>query len=579
MPSLEEIIMAKRTQNQRRRILVTAALPYINNVPHLGHIAGSHLPADIFARFCRSKGYETLFVGGTDEHGSASEIAAKAIGQDLAKFSEVFHGIHKGIYDWFDISYDNFSRTTRPIHHQTVREFFETVHKKGYISEGKMKVLYSPDEQMFLPDRYVVGECPKCGYPSASGDQCEKCTSVLDSTELKNPRSALTGSKLEVKETKHLFFDLEKISPKLKEWVNHQTQWRVPVRNLALGWIAEGLKKRCITRDLKNGIAVPLKGFENKVFYVWFDAPIGYVSSTREVRPDDWETFWKDSRTEIHNFLGKDNIPFHTIFWPGMILANGEYNLPKNVVGLQYLNYEGQKFSKSKGIGVFCEKLPELGVSSDIWRSYLAHVIPETNDSEFRWTDFRDRVNADLIDNYGNLVNRVVKFIEARLGSKVKQPSGKDITPRDKQLFDRVEKLTAEIEDSLEKAEIRRAYAGILELSSEGNKYIHDTKAWKALKDDPQRANDIFYNSARLLRGLAIVSAPYLPKTASAVWGQLNLPGSPSDPGIWDSATADLGPEHTVGKAQILFKKITDADVESYKSRTSKAVNTADFFK
>ena len=388
--------MVTNSENNKQRRLITAALPYINNVPHLGHIVGSHLPADIFARYCRAKGYETVFVGGTDENGSTSEIAALKVGVPLEEFSDRLHQEHKKVYDWFGISYDNFSRTTKPIHRETVGEFFKTIYEKGFVKKGKMKVFYSPKENMFLPDRYVIGECPKCHYEEASGDQCEKCTSVLDPSQLKNPRSTISGGKIEIRETEHLFLSLDKLSPQLKEWIDSQPLWRDQVKSLALGWIKEGLRPRCITRDLRHGVKVPLEGFEDKVFYVWFDAPIGYVSSTREARTD-WKSFWKDKNSEIYNFLGKDNIPFHTIFWPGMVIAHGDFNLPKNVIGLQYLNYEGQKFSKSKGVGVFCERLPELGLEPDVWRHYLTQVIPETGDSEFRWKDFQERVNSEKV--------------------------------------------------------------------------------------------------------------------------------------------------------------------------------------
>ena len=427
--------MAKNTKSkQKNRRLITAALPYINNVPHLGHIVGSHLPGDIFARYSRARGYETLYIGGTDENGSTSEIAAFKLNVPVEKFSDKLYKEHKKIYDWFEISYDNFSRTSKSIHHETVKEFFEVINKKGFIEKNKMKVFYSPTENMFLPDRYVVGECPKCGYPDASGDQCEKCTSVLDPSQLKNPKSTISGGKLEIRETEHLFLKLDSLSPKLKKWIQSNKYFREQVRGLAMGWINEGLKPRCITRDLKHGVKVPLKEFEKKVFYVWFDAPIGYVSSTKEITKE-WEKFWKDEKSEVYNFLGKDNIPFHTIFWPGMVIAHGEFNLPKNVIGLQYLNYEGQKFSKSKGIGVFCERLPELKLEADIWRHYLTQVIPETSDSEFRWKDFQERVNSDLIGNYANFVNRVLNFIYTKLNGKITKPAAKDLQDIDKKLL------------------------------------------------------------------------------------------------------------------------------------------------
>ena len=563
---------------QKNRRLITAALPYINNVPHLGHIVGSHLPADIFARYCRSKGYETFFVGGTDENGSTSEIAAFKLNIPIDKFSDRLYKEHKKIYDWFEISYDNFSRTSRPIHHETVKSFFKIMYKKGFIEKNKMKVFYSPKEDMFLPDRYVIGECPKCGYADASGDQCEKCTSVLDPSQLKNPKSTISGGKLEIKETEHLFLKLDKLSPKLKKWIESQELWREQVKKLAMSWINDGLKPRCITRDLKHGVSVPLKEFEKKVLYVWFDAPIGYVSSTKEVTKD-WEKFWKDKKSKIYNFLGKDNIPFHTIFWPGMVIAHGEFNLPENVIGLQYLNYEGKKFSKSKGVGVFCERLPEIGLEPDIWRHYLTQVIPETSDSEFKWKDFQERVNSELIGNYGNYVNRVLNFIYTKLDGKIIKPSNKELKEIDKELLSKIIEKKKVIEKLLEKAELRKAYSEILELSSEGNKYINDCEPWVVIKENPKRANDIFYNSTYLLKALAILFAPYIPETSKKVWKQLNLPGSPLSQGVWEDIEKDFGKEHKIGKPELLFKKLEDKQIEEYKKITSQGTDLQELFK
>lgn len=558
--------------------LITAALPYINNVPHLGHIVGSHLPADIFARYCRAKGYETLFIGGTDENGSTSEIAALQLNVPLKEFCDRLHQIHKSIYEWFEISYDNFSRTTKPIHHETVKDFFEKVYVRGFIKKGKMKVFYSPEDKLFLPDRYIIGECPKCGYKQANGDQCEKCASLLDPLQLKNPRSIISGKKLEVKETEHLFFSLDELSSQLKEWIESQKLWRDHVKKLALGWIKEGLKPRCITRDLKHGVKVPLEGFENKVFYVWFDALIGYLSFTKEAT-ENWEKFWKGKNSEIYHFLGKDNIPFHTIIWPAMLIAQGEFNLPKNIIGLQFLNYEGQKFSKSKGVGVFCEKLPELGLDPDIWRHYLIQLIPETADSEFKWKDFQERVNSDLIGNYGNFANRVLSFIYSKLKGVITKPTLERLTEEDAKLLNEISKKKEKVEQLLERAELRKAYSEIFSLSSEGNKYINDTAPWMMIKNDYQRANDILYNSAVLLRSLAILFAPYLPRTSQRVWSQLNLQGSPLDAGIWETIGQDFGERHTINKPEVLFKKLTDEQIEDYKIKASQSTDLHKYFK
>lgn len=573
--SSKKVAKAIKSKNEKR--LVTAALPYINNIPHLGHIVGSHLPADIFARFCRARGYETLFVGGTDEHGSTTEIAAEKCGVDVKTFGDKLYSEHKKIYEWFNISYDNFSRTPKPIHYQTTQEFFKKIYDNGFIREGKMKVFYSPKENRFLPDRYIIGTCPKCGYEKANGDQCEKCTSVLDSSQLLNPRSMVSGGEIEVRETKHLFLRLDKLSPKIEKWIKQQKNWRTQVSALALGWIKEGLKERCITRDLKHGVPVPLKGYEDKVFYVWFDAPIGYVSFAREITHDD--SFWtQDSR--VYHFLGKDNIPFHTIFFPAILLARGGLNLPYNVIGLQYLNYEGGKFSKSQKRGVFCEKLPEAGINVDLIRAYLTFIIPETDDTEFKWDDFQRRVNSDIIGNYGNLVNRTINFISKRLDGEIIKPKDSELTKLDKKLYADIKEKTKKITNLLESSRIREAFLEILLLSNEGNKYFDDTKPWDLVKKDLEKTKKVLYNCANLCRTLAILSAPFLPNTAKNIWEQLNLSNNVDSPNIWNSAAEiNIPPKHKVNDSKILFEKITEESLANFKKIASDTSDISELFK
>jgi methionyl-tRNA synthetase len=567
----------KINKTSRKKRLVTAALPYINNVPHLGHIVGSHLPADIFARYCRAKGYETLFVGGADENGSASEIAAKSVGQSIDKFATKLNEEHRRIYDWFGISYDNFSRTSRSIHVATVVEFFKKLDENGYIHSQEIDAFYSPEDDMFLPDRYIEGECPKCGYKEANGDQCEQCTTVLNPSDLKNPHSKISGGNLEMRKTKHLYLELDKLSPKLEEWINKQDLWRPQVKNLAMSWIREGLRARGITRDLKNGVPVPKEGFKDKVFYVWFDAPIGYVSSTKEASKD-WESYWKGDDSEIFNFLGKDNIPFHTIFWPAMVIGEGEYNLPKNVLGLQYLNYEGQKFSKSKGVGVFCETLPELAIDVDMWRSYLTQVIPESNDSEFSWQEFQERVNSDLLGNFGNYVNRIVKFANTKLAGEIDRPDHERLTEGDLETLKQIEEYKDRITRSLESGETRKAWSEVFKLCSIGNKYLHDNQPWNVIKENPTRVNDIYYVGTRLLKAASTFAAPFIPSTAEKIWKQLGLEGSPLNSGEWNRATEDLDEKHKFGKDQILFKKLDEKTIEESREKASHASDLKSFF-
>ena len=578
--NLEQRLVEPSSKMNKKPRLVTAALPYINNIPHLGHIVGSHLPADIFARFSRTHGYETVFVGGTDENGSTSEIAAEKIGVDIQKFADKLHTEHKKIYDWFGISYDIFSRTTSPVHHKTVQDFFKVINKKGLVTPGKMKVFYSPKEDRFLPDRYVLGNCPKCDYDGANGDQCEKCTTVLNPTQLVNPRSAATGSPVEIREAEHLFLRLDKLSDRLEDWIGEQKNWRSQVTALAMGWINEGLKERCITRDLKHGIPVPLKGFEDKVFYVWFDAPIGYISATKEAKPDYWERFWKGDKADIYNFLGKDNIPFHTIFWPAMLLGHEGLNLPHNVVGLQYLNYEGGKFSKSQKRGVFCEKLAETGIDPDLVRGYLTAVIPETNDTEFKWEEFQRRINSDIIGNYGNLVNRTVSFINAKLDGKVDRPAESELTELDKNLSQSIKEKYEKITSLLEQSQIRAAFSEFLSLSTEGNRYFEDNKPWDIIKTDKKKAAQVLYHCAELCRSLSILGSPYLPSSSGKIWAQLNLSGKVDVAGNWEEAQKLRQVErYTPKETQVLFNKVTDDYLASFRKTVEDTSDISELFK
>lgn len=567
------------SKNEKR--LITSALPYINNIPHLGHIVGCHLPADIFARYSRLNGYECVFVGGSDENGSPCELAAEKIGVPLGKFLDVLYLEHKRIYEWFRISYDNFSRTSSKIHHDLTKEVFKKIYENGYIRSGKMNVFYSEKENRFLPDRYIVGTCPSCGYEFANGDQCEKCTSLLDSSQLVNPRSSVTNSEVVLKESEHLFLDLEKLSPGLKEWIVSQKHWRSQVSSLALGWIKEGLKPRCITRDLKHGVSVPLDGFGEKVFYVWFDAPIGYVSSTKEILSEKWEDFWKNKNSKIYNFLGKDNIPFHTIFWPGMVLANGELNLPHQVVGLQYLNYEGGKFSKSKKRGVFCEKLSELDLDADVWRAYLTQIIPETTDSEFKWKEFQERINSDIIGNFGNYFNRVLTFLKNKLGGEIEAPLEGDLDDFDRRVLNSLSEKVNSITLLLEKCEIRKAFFELLALSSEGNKYFNDVEPWNEIKKDISRTKKRVYVCIVLARALAILSSPFMPGTAQKVWEQIGFKGNCDEKGNWDLAGSrelDSSVKYVKGNFGVLFKQILDEDLEKYKEVVANGVELEELF-
>lgn len=559
-------------ENKEKR-LVTAALPYVNNVPHLGNIVGSHLPADIFARYCRLKGFQTLFIGGTDDHGTPIEVTAEKEKRTPQELCDYFYKIHKEIYDWFKFSYDNFSRTSKPIHYQTTKDFFKKVYEKGWIFERKLKLPYCIFCQRFLPDRYIEGVCPYCGYKRARGDQCEKCGRILDPRELKNPYCVICRLKnIEQREVKHLFLDLKRLAPKLEKWIRASKNWRKQVRQEALGWIKEGLRPRAITRNLKWGIPVPLKGYTEKVFYVWFEAPIGYISSTKERLPRGWKEYWQSSQTKIYHFVGKDNVPFHTIFWPASLMAHGGFNLPYNIVGLQYLNYEGSKFSKSRGWGVFCENLPKIELDVDYWRFYLSFLIPETRDTDFKWRDFQEKINSDLIGNLSNFIHRTLSIIDKYLAGQIQKPDFSDLSSLDKKFVSSLKKNSAEIDKLIDKVELREGLKKILFLSSEGNRYFNHKAPWKLIREknkiEAERTLGLCLN---LCRTLAILIAPYLPDASQRVWRQLGLKGNVLDKGVWETAgEIIIKGTHRIGKPEILFQKLNSKSIEELKTATSK---------
>lgn len=560
------------------RILVTCALPYVNNVPHIGNIAGSHLPADIFARYCRLAGHETVFIGGSDEHGTPTEVAAAKLGVKPRVLCDKYYVVHKEIYDWLDISYDNFSRTSRKIHHQTTRELFQKIYENGYVSEGTLRLPYCEHDKRVLPDRYVEGTCPKCGYESARGDQCENCSTLLNPDELKSPRCAICGNAPTFKETRHLFLNLDELEGKLEKWIKGKRKvWSSQVVKLALGWINEGLKPRCITRDIKWGVKVPIKGYEDKVFYVWFDAPIGYISSTKEWatkvgKPEEWRRYWQSSNARIYHFIGKDNIPFHTIFWPGMLLANGEYSLPYRVAGLQYLNYEGGKISKSKEWGIFCENLPKAGLSSDVWRYYLTLLIPETNDTEWKWREFKERVNNELVANLGNFVFRTLSFIKNNFEGRV--PKAR-LHKGDKEVLGAAQEIAGEYRLLMEDLKLRDGLRKVLELSDKGNKYFQETEPWKTVKEDKTRAANTLYVCANLCYDLAVMMSPFLPKSSAMVSRQI---GSELE-GLESAGKELVNPGQKLGKVEPLFPKLRDEMIDNLRKTTSRVTRYEEMFR
>jgi methionyl-tRNA synthetase len=569
---------ATKPPRETRRILVCCALPYTNAVPHVGNIVGSHLPADIFARYCRLKGYETLFVGGADENGTPTEVAAIELKVTPKRLTDVFYGVHKMIYDWFEISYDNFSRTSLPIHHKTTQDFFQKIYSKGYVTKGVMRQPYCETDKLFLADRYVVGTCPVCGYEFARGDQCENCATLLEPEQLINPRCKIDGSVPVFKDRDNLFLELQKLQSNLERWILGQKHWRRQVASLALAWIKEGLRKRSITRDLKWGVPVPLEGFKDKIFYVWFDAPIGYISSTKEWaeksgHPRGWEPFWLDPETRIYNFLGKDNIPFHTIFWPGMLMAHGDITLPYDVVGLQYCNYEGDKISKSRNWGIFCEKVVESGLDPDIWRYYLAYLIPETKDTEFKWDDFRSRINNELVAAIGNFVHRTLTFAFNFLSGVVEK---KELGDEERRVESRILEQVEEADNAFQEVRLKDALKNVLQIATIGNEYFQKSQPWVLINDDPARCKTVIYCCVNICRVLAVTMAPFLPGASAKISSILEPEGGLA----WDNDLSfSLGTVKISAKPEILFKKIDDKEVARLKSTVTVSSDPAEFFK
>jgi methionyl-tRNA synthetase len=550
--------------------LVTAALPYVNNIPHIGVIIGSHLPADIFTRYLRLFKENVVFVGGTDEHGSPTEVAAYKAGVTPKEFTDKLYQIHKRVYDWLAISYDNFSRTSNPSNHETTVEIFNSLLKNGYIIDKKILLPYCNTDKRFLPDRWVEGTCPKCSYTPARGDQCENCTQLLDPKDLIKPYCIICKNEPIFKEEEHLFLDLPKFQDKLKNWIENNTHLKENVRNLALGWLKEGLQPRCITRDLKWGIRVPLKGFENKVFYVWFDAPIGYISSTKEwakkiKKPDEWKKFWEEKDSKIVHFLGKDNIPFHSIIWPTILMGDGRYNLPYNVVGYNFLNYRGGKISKSKNWGIFLEVVDNdvkvkleneyMDIDPDQLRFYLVYILPETKDSNFSLEDFESRVNSDLIGNFGNFAYRVLNFIEKNFDKKI--PNDGSLGQEETDLLKKVSETKEAVKSDIYKFKIKDALNKVLELSSHCNKYFQRKKPWETIKNNRTDCQRTLYISSNLLRSLSILFSPYTPNSSEKLWKQLNLEGSACEQDFDSVDKLELKPGHVLGdNISPLFKKI-----------------------
>ena len=575
-----------------KRKLITSALPYVNNVPHLGNLI-QVLSADVFARFCRLRGYTSLYVCGTDEYGTATETKALEEGKTPRELCDYYHAIHRDIYHWFNISFDYFGRTSTPQQTEIVQGIFKDIEKNGFIKEHTIEQLYCAHCNRFLADRYVRGTCPHCGYEDARGDQCEACGKLLEPTELKAPRCSTCGAAPEPRSTKHLYIDLPGIVPQYEPWMqkaSKEGQWSNNAVQTTKGWLRDGLQERAITRDLKWGIPVPKAGFEDKVFYVWFDAPIGYISITKcftDLTGTDWKNWWlEQSDVELFQFIGKDNIPFHTVIFPCSLIASGkDWVKLHHISSSEYLNYESGKFSKSKGIGVFGSDAKDSGIPADMWRFYIFYNRPEKNDALFTWKDFQERVNSELVGNLCNLINRTLTFVSRYYNGVIPQRDGL-ASPRD-DVRSVTESLRAAAKYSIEKitalleeAELRDAFHELFALSSVANKAFQDGEPWKNREADPEKAEALLFELCYLIKDLLILMHPYMPEYADAVASFLGIkiwsgnvfdwehPVQPRPEGTlaWENLLQRSGLER-VQRPAIIFKTLENDAIAAYRER------------
>lgn len=565
-----------------KRYTVTAALPYTNGPIHIGHLAGVYVPSDIYARFLRLQGKDVAFICGSDEHGVAISMKAKKEGITPQEVIDKYHAIIKQSFEDFGISFDNYSRTSAKIHHDTASEFFRKLYDAGQFIEEVTAQLYDEQAGQFLADRFVTGTCPKCGNEEAYGDQCEKCGSSLNATDLINPKSTITGSKPVLKETKHWFLPLDRYDAFLREWIleGHKNDWKPNVYGQVKSWLEDGLKPRAVTRDLDWGIPVPVEGAEGKVLYVWFDAPIGYISSTKEWAQrvgKDWEPYWKSNDTKLVHFIGKDNIVFHCVIFPAMLKAEGSYILPDNVPANEFLNLEGNKLSTSKNWAVWLhEYLQDFPGQQDVLRYALTSNAPETKDNDFTWKDFQARNNNELVAIFGNFINRVVVLTNKYYEGVVPQPN--DYSDIDEATLTEMRAYPAVIASSIERYRFREALTELMNLARLGNKYLADEEPWKVIKENPARVQTQMYVALQIAAALSVLSEPFLPFTAAKLKNMLNLNDSSLK---WNdiSLTADLLKAGSkIGEAELLFAKIEDEAIQKQVERleATKTANIAE---
>ncbi len=553
-----------------KRYTITAALPYTNGPIHIGHLAGVYVPADIFARYQRLKNNDVAFICGSDEHGVAISIKAKKEGTTPQAIIDKYHAIIKQSFADFGISFDNYSRTSAPIHHQTASDFFKKLYEQGDFIEEISEQLYDEEAHQFLADRFVIGTCPKCGNPEAYGDQCERCGSSLNATDLIDPKSSITGSKPTLKATKHWFLPLNRYQEFLEKWIleGHKSDWKPNVYGQVKSWLDDELKPRAVTRDLDWGIPVPVEGAEGKVLYVWFDAPIGYISSTKEWAEregKDWRPYWQDKNTELVHFIGKDNIVFHCIIFPAMLKAEGSYILPTNIPANEFLNLEGNKLSTSKNWAVWLhEYLQDFPNQQDVLRYALTANAPETKDNDFTWKDFQARNNNELVAIFGNFINRVAVLTQKYYEGVI--PAAGEFNDIDTETLRQIAELTEKIEQSLERYRFREAQQELMNMARLGNKYLADEEPWKLIKTDPERVKTVMYVALQIATALAVASEPFLPFTSEKLKRMLQL-GAITWENLKTNATELLKAGHRIGTAELLFEKIEDAAIEKQLQR------------
>ncbi len=546
-----------------KRYTVTSALPYANGPVHIGHLAGVYVPSDIYARYLRARNRDVIFIGGSDEHGVPITIKARKENITPQDVVDKYHHMIKDSFEKFGISFDVYSRTSAPVHHQTASDFFRKLYETGKLSEKESEQYYDENNKQFLADRYITGTCPHCSYEKAYGDQCENCGTSLSPSDLINPQSVLSGNKPVMKATKHWYLPLQDYEPMLREWIleGHKNDWKSNVYGQCKSWIDQGLQARAVTRDLDWGVKVPIDEAEGKVLYVWFDAPIGYISATREWAEEtgkDWEPYWKDKDSKLVHFIGKDNIVFHCIIFPAMLHAEGSYILPENVPANEFLNLEGDKISTSRNWAVWLhEYLEEFPGQQDVLRYALCAAAPETKDNDFTWKDFQARNNSELLAIFGNFVNRTLVLTHKYFEGSV--PAAGELSPLDQESLDTMQRYPETIARSLENYKFREALSELMNLARLGNKYLTESEPWKIFKTDPDKVATILNISLQICSALGVLSGPFLPFTSEKLLKMLAMDNLP-----WDDAakTDALKPGHIINKAELLFTKIEDEQIQ-----------------